>query len=166
IHWAYITSYCCCSDICAKPEVLAPATVPKAAPEAAPIPAPRPPPMAPPSAAPSAVLRMAPPTAWLLAAYAAGAVSDAAYCWQNDCSAAKASKLLFGPGATGMLGPNGGATHPVNKIAAVVTDSTRRSVRLISPPALSAQADLAASFSMHASDKRSPSGGEHTGVCP
>jgi len=66
-----------------KPELLAPATVPRAAPEAAPIPAPRPPPTAPPIAAPSAVVRMAPPTAWLLAAYAAGAVCDAAYCWQK-----------------------------------------------------------------------------------
>ena len=74
MHWAYMMSYCCCSDICAKPEPLAPATVPNAAPEAAPIPAPRPPPMAPPSAAPSAVVRMAPPNAWLLAAYTPGAV--------------------------------------------------------------------------------------------
>src|SRR5438132_1415935 len=83
MHWAYMTSYCCCSDICAKPEPLAPATVPSAAPEAAPIAAPRPPPIAAPSPAPSAVLRMVPPTAWLLAAYAAGAVCDAAYCWQT-----------------------------------------------------------------------------------
>ena len=48
------------------------------------------------------------PTAWLLAAAAAGAVCEAAYCAQKFWSAAKASNDLPGPGATGMVGPGGG----------------------------------------------------------
>jgi hypothetical protein len=33
---------------------------------------------------------------------------------------------LFAPGEAGIVGPNGGATHAVNKIAAAITATARR----------------------------------------
>src|SRR5262249_59938261 len=90
--------------------------------------------MAAPSPAPSAVLRRAPPTAWLLAAYAAGVVCDAAYCWQNAWSAANASKLRFGPGATGIVGPNGGAAHAPHATSPAPPAPTPPPTRPLPPP--------------------------------
>src|SRR5215831_11265301 len=97
--------------------------MPRAPPEAAPIAAPLPalPAAAPipaPSPAPSAVLSNAPPTAWLLAAAAAGAICAAAYCWQAACSALNASSVFFGPRPTGIVGAVGGATHAAKDIVA------------------------------------------------
>src|SRR6516162_11494982 len=90
--------------------------MPRAPPEAAPIAAPLPalPAAAPipaPSPAPSAAPSNALPTAWLLAAATAGDICAAAYCWQAAWSASNLSDVLFGPGATGIVGAAGGATH-------------------------------------------------------
>jgi hypothetical protein len=46
-----------------------------------------------------------------LAAATAGDICAAAYCWQAAWSASNLSDVLFGPGATGIVGAAGGATH-------------------------------------------------------
>jgi hypothetical protein len=76
-----------------------------------------------------------------------------AYCWQNDCSAAKASKVLFGPGATGIIGTVGGATQALRATITAVAPAIRGSICFMLPRSI-AQDDLAVSFALGASCAR------------